>query len=164
MGAGTCLAYLVYCGLKKIPHHISKVILMAPAGIHDKIPQLGILTAPIAEKLFPLFGVYSIRIPSKTLRTLAVKLLQDINNNPGARDLLAFLLSRLVTGGKIENIPSAFVHNMMYNLLTGTSNGVLRHFLQLWRSGKFQAYDYGSQRNLKEYGSPTPLNFMDHYN
>src|SRR3989338_9118251 len=109
MGAGTVLAYLVHCGLKQQPHHIKKAILMAPAGIHDKIPYLAVLGSPIAEKVFPLLGIHSIRIPSATFRVLSVKILQDINNNAGARDLLSFLVSRLVTGGKVENVPFSFV-------------------------------------------------------
>jgi pimeloyl-ACP methyl ester carboxylesterase len=30
-------------------------------------------------------------------------------------------------------------------------------------TGKFQAYDYGKERNLVEYGSEEPINFLENY-
>jgi hypothetical protein len=30
------------------------------------------------------------------------------------------------------------IHNMTYNIFTGTSVGIVKHFYQIWRRGRFQ--------------------------
>jgi pimeloyl-ACP methyl ester carboxylesterase len=40
---------------------------------------------------------------------------------------------------------------------------IYRHFVQIWRARQFQAFDYGSTKNLQLYGSARPLSMLDNY-
>jgi hypothetical protein len=84
-------------------------------------------------------------------------------NSVAIKDLVAYLVSRFVLGGEVEDHPVKRVHNLAYNTFTGTSVKLYKHFWQLYNSGNFQAYDYGAQKNIVMYGCPTPTNFMNNY-
>ncbi len=45
----------------------------------------------------------------------------------------------------------------------GTSVKIYRHFVQIWRARQYQAFDYGSKKNLRVYGSERPLAMLDNY-
>lgn len=52
---------------------------------------------------------------------------------------------------------------LMLISIIGTSIKTLIHFVQLQKSQKFQAFDYGKQQNVKIYGTPEPISYLDHY-
>jgi hypothetical protein len=71
------------------------------------------------------------------------------------------LFTALLLGGEIESHP---IHSIKpQNIFEGTSVTIYRHFAQLWRADKFQAYDYGSSKNTQVYGTPRPLSIIDNY-
>jgi pimeloyl-ACP methyl ester carboxylesterase len=163
MGAGTILAYLVHSKLTNQQHHLSRAILLAPAGNHKKIPFLlnflSYTGLPLAKIILPYFG-----FTTRTNRILIAKLVQDFNNHPALRSLLAVIISKTILGGQSSNSPFQYVHNLVYHIFQGTSINVVVHFVQMVRTGKFQAFDYGSEEeNRKHYGQATPWNFFDYY-
>ena len=52
---------------------------------------------------------------------------------------------------------------MKSSLLFGFSTDLCKHFYEIYRTGKFQAYDYGRKKNIDQYGTETPLNYLEHY-
>jgi pimeloyl-ACP methyl ester carboxylesterase len=163
LGAGAVLAYLVHSKLTNQKHHLSRAILMAPSGIHQKIPLLAnIMTytfLPVARRIIPYFG-----LTTRTKKILFAKLSQDISNHPALRALFAVAFSKLLLGGPVEDSPFQYVHNLIYQSYNGTSIKVVDHLIQMKRSGKFQAYDYGSAKeNMKHYGQEKPWNFLEYY-
>lgn len=48
-------------------------------------------------------------------------------------------------------------------LLFGISIDLGKHFFTNWRTGKFQAYDYGKKKNIEIYGSEQPFNYLDNF-
>eukprot|EP00761_Pharyngomonas_kirbyi_P014989 gb/GECH01015020.1/.p1 GENE.gb/GECH01015020.1/~~gb/GECH01015020.1/.p1 ORF type:complete len:773 (+),score=96.25 gb/GECH01015020.1/:1-2319(+) len=162
MGAGTMLAYLVHCGIHNIPHHINRALLLSPAGCHDRLPWIGEVSLPFFVWLGRKLGIYSTVIPTEPVRVLVTKVMHDLFSHPATRDLVSYLFSQFLLGGNLVNLPLRYVHNLVYNF-KGTSVKVLEHFIQMWSTAKFQAYDYGPLRNLQEYGSEEPLNFLEHY-
>lgn len=49
--------------------------------------------------------------------------------------------------------------NITAHFPAGTSVQAINHYEQLYRNGKFQAYDYGSKVNLRKYGQKSPPQF-----
>ena len=162
MGAGTILAYLTHSKLSNQPHHLSKAILLAPAGNHHKIPRiLNILSRgmPLVKPFLSYFG-----FTTRTNKILVAKLVQDLNNHPALRSLMAVLVSKLILGGQSNNSPFQYVHNLVYHIFQGTSVNVVEHFIQMVRTGEFRAFDHGNAKeNMKHYGQPKPWNFLKKY-
>lgn len=163
MGAGCILAYLVHSRLTNQAHHLKNVMLLAPAGIHQKIPFIANVMSytcmPLVRRLIPYFG-----ITTREKKVLFAKILQDINNHPALRALWTVAVSKLLLGGPVEESPFQYIHNILYQSYNGTSVKVVDHLIQMKRCGKFVAYDYGSaEENQKHYGQDTPWNFLAHY-
>jgi len=112
-------------------------------------------------KLRPNFHVF--RFPSDTFRILAAKATHDMMNSGAIKDLTAYLVSRFMLGGDVAEHPLTRIHNLAYNTFTGTSVKIYKHFWQLYRSGKFQAYNYGPHKNRQVYGSTIPINFLENF-
>lgn len=163
MGAAATLMYIVQCRLQGIPHHLSQAILLSPAGYHKKIPLLCKILGPIIEWSLNFIPIYVFRFPSNAARIWTAKAFYDLMNSGALGTLAAYGLTRFLFGGDIEESPVRRIHNMAYNTFTGTAVPILRHFLQLYYSGKFQAYDYGTARNREIYGQPKPIDFLANY-
>eukprot|EP00762_Andalucia_godoyi_P004490 ANDGO_08182.mRNA.1 Lipase 3 len=163
MGAAALQMYVVHSRLRGIPHHLSGMVLLSPAGYHATHPSILRILGPIFDVLTKFF--YAFRFPSDFWRILAAKVTQDVRNHPGARQLMAFLTSKFLLGGGDDASRAAImtVHNLAYNTLNGTSTGVYRHFRQLATSKHFQTFDYGARRNLAEYGSTKPIDILANY-
>jgi len=142
------------------PHYLDQIILLSPAGYHEKYPTIAKILIPIAEWFLFRF-IVAWRFPTDFVRVLSSKLVQDIKNSPATQFLFAFIVSYIV--GKQHENPFTKISNYSYHTLGGTPTAVIRHLIQLIRTRRFQAYDYGKKRNLLEYGSEIPLNFFAHY-
>ena len=90
------------------------------------------------------------------------KVIEDINNSYTGRVLTSWFVSKVV-GGAGDEHTFVNIHNITYNVFTGTSKGVYLQFWQIWRNQRFEAFDYGIEGNLKAYGTPTPINFLENY-
>nr|CAG4708024.1 unnamed protein product [Naegleria fowleri] len=163
MGAACILAYMSWCKAHNQEHYIDKAILLSPAGNHQKIPTLLYylsFTVPLIRKL-PFWNYFG--FTSKTMKILVAKLIQDINNHKATRSLFSAFASALVLGGKTQNNPFQYVHNLVYHTFNATSVKVVEHLIQMSTSGRFLAYDYGPEINKKVYGSKKPFDFFDYY-
>eukprot|EP01080_Neovahlkampfia_damariscottae_P008068 gene8068-12529_t len=164
MGAGSILAYLVNSKLKNQNHGLSRAVLLAPAGVHTKIPfslKFGAILLKIVK--FFKIPIYYLGLTTKTTKVLAAKIFQDVNNHEGLQSLISYLICVLVLGGDVKQNPFQHVHNLVFNTFNGTSAGVLEHFIQMMTTGKFQSFDYGKEKNLEIYGQKEPINFLDNY-
>ena len=77
---------------------------------------------------------------------------------------MTYLSSRILGGSKVGDSPvwkSAKIASSVFQF--GFSADLGKHFYSLWQTGKFQAFDYGRKRNVVEYGTEKPLNYLDHY-
>jgi len=163
MGSMATLMYIVNSRMKKIDHHLTTAILLSPAGYHQTAPLLCKLIGPLLSlflKIFPNL-IHSFRVPDK-MRIILAKMGEDINHNTSTRGVISLLVSSIL-GGHYEEHAMTKTHNLPYHVFTGTSTKVFKHFWQIWKSQKFEAFDYGPAKNQEIYGSSTPINFFENY-
>jgi pimeloyl-ACP methyl ester carboxylesterase len=162
MGAGSILAYLSQSGRTQQQHYLKKTILLAPAGNHVQIPftaNLFIFFAmPIIRRVVSYIGV-----TSRRKKLILAKLSQDLNNHPALLAFWSVIVSQFMLGGVPAESPFQLIHNLPYQSFNGTSVRVIDHFIQLARTGKFQAYDYGSaEKNRAYYSQNVPWDLSDY--
>ncbi len=135
-------------------------LLLSPAGVHVKAPKLVYLMVPLIETLLFFLPIYVFKAPSRGLGNMMAKVWEDVKQTPTAKFVLG-LFTALLLGGEVESHP---IHSIKpQNVFEGTSVTIYRQFVQIWRAGKFQAFDYGWAKNLKMYGSEKPLSVIDNY-
>ncbi|KAN0027317.1 hypothetical protein ACTFIU_010007 [Dictyostelium citrinum] len=164
MGAAVLLMYIVRCRMLNKPHYISKAIVLSPAGYHKKAPKIVDILAPLINIWLYLYPIHVFRFPNESIKVIIAKIYHDAMSNLPTKNLLVYLVSRYLLGGDTRNHPLTTIHNLAYNTFNGTSVLIYRHFWQIRRSKKFEAFDYGPKKNLELYGSNEPLNFLNHYN
>mmetsp|Transcript_39983 Transcript_39983/g.64862 ORF Transcript_39983/g.64862 Transcript_39983/m.64862 type:complete len:567 (+) Transcript_39983:53-1753(+) len=162
MGAAVSIMYLLYCRFTNRPHHLSKMILLSPAGFHLNMPTwFRFMSRFVHPALRFLRGPLHPPLLAKQLHFLAVKVLQDAKGSPAFLDLVAFLTT-VVLGGDFQGSPFKTLDMYQYQN-SSPSIKVIRHGLQMVLRNRFEAYDYGKRRNLAEYGSAAPYNFGESY-
>ncbi|KAJ1690618.1 hypothetical protein LUZ63_014773 [Rhynchospora breviuscula] len=166
LGGAVILMYVVMQRISNLPHRLSRLILLSPAGFHEDLPlvftvaeKFMVLLGPILAPLFP--GLY---IPTRFFRMLLNKLARDFHNYPGLGGLVQTLMGYAV-GGDSSNWLGAIglPHYNMYDM-PGVSFHVALHLAQIKRSKKFRMYDYGrASTNIEAYGSAEPLDIGANY-
>ena len=140
--------------------HIVSALLLSPAGMHIKHPVLVYFAVPLIETVLFFLPLYVIKAPTRQLGRLMAKLWEDVKQTPTSKFLLGFFTA-LLLGGEVENHP---IHRVEpHKVFEGTSITIYRHFVQIWRSATFQAFDYGSVKNEQIYGSRKPLQMLSNY-
>lgn len=163
MGAMASLIYLVWSKIKQRSHNISCAILLSPAGYHMTAPIIVDIMGPIINLALWLFPwIHTLKFPGQTIRLLVSKILEDVNNSFTGRTMMSWGVAKVI-GGSIEDHPFVNLRNLTYNVFSGTSTGVFKHFWQIWRHKKFEGFDYGPAQNLKIYGTREPIDFIDNY-
>jgi hypothetical protein len=76
-----------------------------------------------------------------TLRMLSAKLIEDLNASYTGRMFLSWSASKVI-GGNAEDHTFLNTHNLTYNVFTGTSKGIFKHFWQNWKHQKFEVCLY----------------------
>lgn len=164
MGAMASLIYLVWSKIQSRQHHVSCAILLSPAGYHMTAPIIVDIMGPIINVALWLFPwIHTLKFPGTTIRLLVSKILEDVNNSFTGRTVMSWGVAKVI-GGSIEDHPFVNLRNLTYNVFSGTSTGVYRHFWQIWRHKKFEGFDYGPKKNLQIYGTKQPLDFIENYN
>ena len=107
MGGAVLMMYLVWMSLNGVPHHVSKAVLLSPAGFHSDIPLVPRIFLGSIGRLRSLVQHFipAIYFPSPVMRTLASKFAQDVKNSPGLLELSSFLVCRLFIGGAAKDLP-----------------------------------------------------------
>lgn len=161
MGGATFLLYLLHCRALGKAHHLSRVVLLSPAGFHKHVAlfaRIGITAVNLA--LLPAGnGPFPMR--SRWVQQVGAKLLQDLKRAPATSDLLHSLFSAFF-GGTAATAPFRVMHFTDYPL-GGSSLTVLRHGCQCLDAADFFSYDYGRRANLDRYGSERPPRYRDAY-
>lgn len=163
MGAMASLIYLVWSKIHSRNHFISCAILLSPAGYHKTAPAIVNIMGPIINLALWLFPfIHTLKFPSETIRLLVSKILEDVNNSFTGRTMISWAVAKVI-GGNVEDHTFVNLRNLTYNVFSGTSTGVFRHFWQIWIHKRFEGYDYGHAKNLRFYGTLTPIDFIDSY-
>ena len=167
LGGAAMLTYLLTQRMKRQEHHLSRLILLSPAGFHEKTPLL----FDILKFLVPFIDPFMRRfipgfyIPTRGLRLLFNKLAQDFQNFPALRALVQVAFSSMLVGGDSSDWVGALrqPHYNMYDM-PGLSYRVMKHMAQMKGHKKFTMYDYGSVReNMEYYGQGEPLDLGSFY-
>jgi len=163
MGAMCTLMNIIHSRLKNIDHGITAAILLSPAGIHKTAPLLCRITGPFLWLMLKVFNWPPVfKVPSDFLHVVIAKMMEDVRKNYSSRSIISLMASKLL-GGSIDNHAFTKVPCYSFNVFAGCPAGVFKHFWQIFKNQKFQAFDYGKDGNLKHYGTPEPLNLLDHY-
>eukprot|EP00271_Cylindrocystis_brebissonii_P015310 TRINITY_DN3778_c0_g3_i1.p1 TRINITY_DN3778_c0_g3~~TRINITY_DN3778_c0_g3_i1.p1 ORF type:complete len:883 (+),score=143.64 TRINITY_DN3778_c0_g3_i1:597-3245(+) len=168
LGGAAVMLYVVAQRRKQEAHRFTRIILLSPAGFHEKTPFLfDVLVVlmpviiPVMSRIMP--GVY---IPTNILRSLFHRLAQDFQNLPGLGALVQTVISRFVLGGDSSDWVGAF-RQPHYNVhdMPGIALKAGVHLGQMKAAKSFMMFDYGSvQHNLEAYGQPSPVCVSDLYN
>eukprot|EP00347_Sterkiella_histriomuscorum_P006181 403353751 len=164
LGGMTLPMYVIWQKIRNRPHYLKKAILLSPAGIHYRIPLpvkvFGWIFSNIVGKFTDHLALPNIVIDCCN------KIHKDIKSLPATSDLMTYLTSKVMGGKAIGDTPIGKSAKLMTSmLLFGFPLELVDHFYySLHQAQKFQAFDYGNkEKNLKVYGSATPLNYLDHY-
>lgn len=167
LGGAAILMYIITRRVEKIPHRLSRSIMLSPAGFHHDSPffftvieYTCLWLSPIIAPIFP--GLY---IPTRFFRMLVNKLARDLTNYPAVGGLVQTLMSYIVGGDCSNWVGVMGLPHYNMNDMPGVSFGVARHLAQIKRSARFRMFDYGSaEANRNVYGSPEPLDLGELYN
>ena len=163
MGAAVLQMYVVLSNLYQKEHHLHRVILLSPAGVHRQVPSYFRILGPILRYTVIPLGLFDrgIRIPY-SFKILVAKLFEDVKRFPATRDLMTMVMSSFLLGGASLASPLKHVHNLPYTL-TATSAGVMKHLYQIWRTDRFACYDYGREKNMQLYGEVSPPSILENF-
>ncbi|KVI02614.1 AB-hydrolase lipase domain-containing protein, partial [Cynara cardunculus var. scolymus] len=167
LGGAAILMYIITRRVEKIPHRLSRLILLSPAGFHHDSPFFFTVIeysclwlAPILAPLFP--GLY---IPTRFFRMLVNKLARDLHNYPAVGGLVQTLVSYVIGGDCSNWVGVMGLPHYNMNDMPGVAFGVALHLAQMKHARKFVMFDYGSRAaNMLVYGAPKPLDLGEHYN
>jgi len=161
MGAASTLLYMVNKLRKKESHHLSRIVLMSPAGYHRRIPRLCKLTGPILYHTLANW-TYTLSIPSARARNLGTRIFTDAVSLPAMRDVI-YSFGEMFLGGDFKETLHSHINVVTDNMIAGTSSQVFKQFWTCYLKGKFLSYDYGSVGNQRAYGSDQPLDYFSLY-
>lgn len=166
LGGASILVYVVTRRLENKPHHLSRLILLSPAGFHEDGPVFCQVMQYVVPWIAPFVGPFvpGLYIPTRFCRALFNKLARDFQSYPAIGGLVQALLS-LVIGGDSSNWVGA-IGMSHYNMddMPGVSFLVAQHLLQMVRAKRFVMFDFGSaQANMEAYGLREPLDVGAHY-
>ena len=88
--------YVVFSKLMNRDHHLSKAILLSPAGTHYHANWVIKLFGQVTTYLMPIF-TDGVCIPD-FLMTFAHKLLSDAKDLPATNDFMTYIASQLLGG------------------------------------------------------------------
>lgn len=166
LGGAVMLMYIIMRRIEEMPHRLSRMILLSPAGFHEN----STLVFTIAEYLILLLGpilapiVPGLYIPTRFFRMLLNKLVRDFHNYPAIGGLVQTVMSYFVGGDSSNWVGVLGLPHYNMDDMPGVSLHVAIHLAQMKRAKRFIMYDYGSEAaNMEAYGSPEPLDLGQHY-
>lgn len=163
MGAMATLMHMVWSRLHGKDHNLSAAILLSPAGYHKTAPSIVHWMGPLINVALAFFPfIHTLKFPGEFTRIVVAKVMEDVTGSFTGRSILSFLVSKVI-GGSIDENAYVNMRNITYNIFSGTSTGVYRHFWQIWRSQRFEAFDYGVEKNKEVYGTPYPTNILENF-
>lgn len=166
LGGAAILMYLITRRIQEKPHHLSRLILLSPAGFHHDSPSpftileyLLLWFSPILQPLVPAFY-----IPTRFFRMLLNKLARDFHNYPAVGGVVQTLFGYLLGGDSSNWVGVIGLPHYNMNDMPGVSFGIALHLAQMKHARRFRMFDYGSAAaNMAVYGSPEPLDLGEYY-
>jgi len=163
MGAMATLMYVTYWRMLGRPHHLDSLVVLSPEGFHKTAPLMCKLLGPPISAALKILPIYSFRFPSDFSRLLVTKMMEDVRESYSSRKLVSLFATTFLGGDPAKEHSYFQAHLLTYNVFSGTSTGIFKHFWQLWKHQKFEAFDYGPQKNLALYGQAEPIDFLANY-
>ena len=163
MGGAVTLAYIAESIITHTAHHLSKVVLLSPAGyLADQSFIVRVVMA--CSPLFITEQSAPTAFPTRSSRAHLViaKILQDMQSSPATLELVNQICA-MVIGGDPQDWPFQKVNYTKYPLGV-TSLYVMLQFRQWYKGDEFTSYDYGEEGNQLRYGQSTPIRYTDYYN
>ena len=152
---GTMMAFAGLSMDKSLAEKVEVFFALAPVAkignTESPIKYLAYFT-PLLKVMFGEFGVREFMPSTKLVKWLAEKICPE---DTDACDNILFLLS----GYDISNLNKTRVPVYFTHTPAGTSVQNILHYGQQVLSGKFQSYDFGSEKNLKIYGQLGPREY-----
>ncbi|XP_076888898.1 uncharacterized protein LOC143539471 [Bidens hawaiensis] len=166
LGGAAILMYIITRRIEQKPHHLSRIILLSPAGFHYDSPFIFTVVeyfllwfAPVLQPLVP--GFY---IPTRFFRMLVNKLARDFHNYPAVGGVVQTLMGYLLGGDSSNWVGVLGLPHYNMNDMPGVSFGIALHLAQMKRARRFRMFDYGSpSANMRVYGVPEPLDLGEYY-
>lgn len=170
LGAACLLMYAVACRRQGLPHRLSRLVLLSPAGFHPRIPlalRLFKWMFPVVcwvlRKVRPSMGV-GLRLPSPALRWVTFKLMADLQRSPALMDLFKAGISVATSGDTSHWHAAMALPHYSPQAMPAISLHTTNHFAQWARHPEFRMYDYGTAAaNMEHYGSTVPPSIAQNY-
>jgi pimeloyl-ACP methyl ester carboxylesterase len=166
LGGAALLVYLSTAARLCKEHHIHRMILLSPAGVHHHhLPLLARILCAV-DSILGLWLKrlnFGMTVYGSVLRVGAQKVAVDVSSLPGLQGLFN-IFCRILVGGD-ESFGGEIMAPYMtpfIQSMPGICWGIVRHGHQLVKAKRFVLYDYGSEvENLKHYGTTTPPRVLD---
>ncbi|XP_073257563.1 lysosomal acid lipase/cholesteryl ester hydrolase-like isoform X1 [Porites lutea] len=152
---GTTMAFAEFSRNKELAKKVKKFFAMGP------VATVGHMESPIKyladaideiEILFELLGVRDFLPSDVIIHWLAKHVCSDKELETFCSDIIFIICGFDKKQLNETRLPIYYTHTP-----AGTSVRNIVHFAQMYKSKKFQMYDYGSSKeNKKHYGQPTP--------
>jgi len=154
-----CTQYLIMLSAK--PEYNEKVklgFLLAPPAYMSHAPSIIFQIASWAndvEILYHLFGLYEF-LPHLDVETWLGHLI--CSDDHPLLQTVCMNIGFLLMGFNPGQLNGTMIPTYLDHIPEGTSTRPFVHYAQLYMSGKFESYDYGSG-NMAHYGQETPINY-----
>jgi len=170
LGGAALLLYLTMASRRGQTHNLSRLILLSPAGFHERFPALAypfIWFLPylhwVWTKVLGLNGM-GVLIPNKHVRLAVFKALQDALRIPALAETVKRAIRWLLNGDKSPWECAMQVPHFGVQAMPGLSMHTALHLIQMVKSRRFQTYDYGTpEENMRRYGSTEPIDLAAEY-
>ncbi|DBB06489.1 TPA: hypothetical protein ACH3X1_012041 [Trebouxia sp. C0004] len=170
LGGASLLIYAVTRSMKSKPTHLSRLILLTPAGFQQNYPKAA---APFLWVLPPLvWALHWIRpgvgaacyIPSSLLRYVTFKLTVDMQQIPALNELVRAGIRVLLNGDSSQWDRAMQMPHYNTRSMPSISFHTGMHLIQWIRSGRFQMFKYRNKKsNQAVYGSDEPTDIAENY-
>lgn len=170
LGGASLLIYAVTRSMRGKPTHLSRLILLTPAGFQQNYPKAA---APFLWVLPPLvWALHWIRpgvgaacyIPSSLLRYVTFKLTVDMQQIPALNELVRAGIRVLLNGDSSQWDRAMQMPHYNTRSMPSISFHTGMHLIQWIRSGRFQMFKYRNKKsNQAVYGSDEPTDIAENY-
>ncbi|XP_061386642.1 lipase 3-like [Musca vetustissima] len=154
---GTAILFVLFSMQPEYNRKLKSLHMFAPIAYlkHARAPPI-LSLAPFVNMHTPMDGLVS--YTTTRYIPIAGRLFKTCNNRKASIEVCTVLLA-LLNGGMSDFIQKSILPDVYETHPASTSARQSFHFIQLYLSGHFRQYDYGSQGNLEHYNRTTPPDY-----
>ncbi|XP_061396177.1 lipase 3-like [Musca vetustissima] len=154
---GTAILFVLLSMQPEYNRKLKSLHMFAPIAYlkHARAPPI-LYLAPFVNMHTPMDGLVS--YTTTRYIPIAGRLFKTCNNRKASIEVCAVLLA-LLNGGMSDFIQKSILPDVYQTHTASISARQSFHFIQLYLSGHFRQYDYGSQGNLEHYNRTTPPDY-----